>query len=87
MNSTESSLTARYHVMESFCDSKNAKEIPIWTFLFSDYKKTKSPSKNLCVHKQVKNEKKSFKKKSNNRLPPELLGLTQLSVGHSISYI
>lgn len=73
--------------MESFCDSKNAKEIPIWTFLFFDYKKTKSPSKNLCVHKQVKNEEKSFKKKSNNRLPPELLGLTQLSVGHSISYI
>lgn len=34
-----------YHVMESFCDSKNAKEIPIWTFLFFDYKKTKSPSK------------------------------------------
>lgn len=48
VNSAESLLTARYHVMESFCGSKNAKDIPIWTFLFFDYKRQKSKQKPLC---------------------------------------
>ena len=45
VNSTKSLLIARYHAMESFCDSKNAKDIPIWTFLFFDYKTTKIQAK------------------------------------------
>lgn len=53
--------------------------------------KDKNPSKNLCVHKQilqqVKNEEKSFKQKSNNRLPPALLGLTQLCGVQYFTYL